>query len=906
MSTPLRKALWLLATTVVLLIVPTQATGGGKVYLVLGSDTAIWEGMDEARYDCLYRLGLYTDPARNTYQVMDPSFRQRFVDSYGQPLKMTWWMMAGNIFRYARNTDVPLPNIMTMYLMKKYHGQNVLANGDELSLHYHTFFWSDYDGDGRWWWNQARTFLECRDDFDVTLAQLFLEEEVFPVSFRSGWHFMDNDWQRYLNQLLPFSMHNDYPVRGVDHTEPLDNVIDWSRAPSQWVPYHPSEDDYQVPGNCAGWNVRSAHFSTTLARGYLDQIFAEADKGIDQVACIWGHLPETDFLSNIARIDSAAHAAAARYPGVTFRYCTAVEAMQRWLGTEDRQPPRLTVQVLSGGEGGQLLIQSDEPLFQPKPVVAVKDVNEDYCLVFAQRVGDRTWQVPLPVRRLAKVGVAVCDTVGNQALFIHRFLPDDLFCDDESGEIEVLAGQWRAVGLGAWGRSALSATVAPGDSAVVRWHPQLSEEALYNVFVQVPSVTMAAREVQLRLSSRGTGAGVCSFPAGLPAGTWVYVGTARLSPGPGTFLEMRAYGGAGGATAVADVAKFSALVRERDLRVQPQVVDLGEVSRRDTVRFSLQLQNWGLQEVTVISCSSAHGVVRATAATPLRVPAMGKVELPACAFWRHPGAAIDSLILVSDDQQRPRLSVPVTARVQNYFVIVDNEDTLHYHEFAQWQYSVAQAYGPTSRYARLNQNPKAYATFTAALELPGVYDLYEIVPTTVNSTNSALYEVSIGDIALDSVVVDQNLGSGSWVQVGRYYFPAGVPVKVRVIDTGKNTNPQGVVLRADALKFALMQEITLVNQPWSRQAPRQFRLEQNYPNPCNARTIISYELAEECHVQLRVYNTAGQEVALLVDEVMPAGRHAVGWDSQEVPSGIYFYRLVTERHVATAKMVVVR
>ena len=156
-------------------------------------------------------------------------------------MKMTWWMMAGNIFRYATNTNMPVPNIMTLYLMKKYHGDNVLANGDELTLHYHTFYWSDYDQDGMYFWNQAKTFLESLDDFNVTLAQFLLEEQVFPVSFRSGWHYMDNDWQNYLDErILPYSLHNDYPHKKTSDPEPIDNIYDWSEAPSAFVPYHPS------------------------------------------------------------------------------------------------------------------------------------------------------------------------------------------------------------------------------------------------------------------------------------------------------------------------------------------------------------------------------------------------------------------------------------------------------------------------------------------------------------------------------------------------------------------------------------------------------------------------------------------------------------------------------------------
>ena len=64
----------------------------GKVYLVLGSDTAIWDAMDVNKYSCTYNLSLFDDPGMNAHRVMDPAFRSQFKDSYGQPMKMTWWM----------------------------------------------------------------------------------------------------------------------------------------------------------------------------------------------------------------------------------------------------------------------------------------------------------------------------------------------------------------------------------------------------------------------------------------------------------------------------------------------------------------------------------------------------------------------------------------------------------------------------------------------------------------------------------------------------------------------------------------------------------------------------------------------------------------------------------------------
>ena len=122
---------------ILVLFITVSGIDAATVYLVLGSDTAIWDGMSTSRHHCTYNQALYTDPSMNAFEVMDPAFRAQYVDSYGQPMKMTWWMMAGNSFRYATNTNFPVPNIMTIYLMKKYHDENVITNGDELSLQSH-------------------------------------------------------------------------------------------------------------------------------------------------------------------------------------------------------------------------------------------------------------------------------------------------------------------------------------------------------------------------------------------------------------------------------------------------------------------------------------------------------------------------------------------------------------------------------------------------------------------------------------------------------------------------------------------------------------------------------------------------------------------------------------------------
>ena len=292
----------------------------GKVYLVVGSDTAIWDGLSLSQYDNRYFRGdLYCDPNGNAYTVMDTSFRNRFRDSYGTPMKMTWWMMAGNVFTLSKNCNIPIRTNITLYLMKKYHQNIIDQYDDQLTLHYHNYYWSDYNGDGQYYWNQGLDFNLNKDDYEETLMKYLIEDDVFPVSFRSGWHYMDNAWQAYQEKFIPFDMSNAYPAHGGDYNEPTNNIIDWSQSPPDFIPYHPNADNYQIPGDLKQWRLRSISFTNiNRTRENLKTMFEEAAKGNDQMACFWSHLPQTDFPDNMQMIDSLAHKYADKYPDVKF------------------------------------------------------------------------------------------------------------------------------------------------------------------------------------------------------------------------------------------------------------------------------------------------------------------------------------------------------------------------------------------------------------------------------------------------------------------------------------------------------------------------------------------------------------------------------------------------------------
>lgn len=88
--------------------------------------------------------------------------------------------------------------------------------------------------------------------------------------------------------------------------------------------------------------------------------------------------------------------------------------------------------------------------------------------------------------------------------------------------------------------------------------------------------------------------------------------------------------------------------------------------------------------------------------------------------------------------------------------------------------------------------------------------------------------------------------------------------------------------------------------------PFDFTLSQNYPNPFNPSTVISYSLPKEGLVTLKVFNTAGQQVAELVNSVQNAGTYNVEFNANDLSSGVYYYRLDGSGLTETKKMILVK
>lgn len=139
--------------------------------------------------------------------------------------------------------------------------------------------------------------------------------------------------------------------------------------------------------------------------------------------------------------------------------------------------------------------------------------------------------------------------------------------------------------------------------------------------------------------------------------------------------------------------------------------------------------------------------------------------------------------------------------------------------------------------------------------------------------------VYITDFALDSVYVY----SPAHERVNEYLVGDG-PVSIAIYDPAPNSIDWQI-----------------------NQLAQGFALSQNYPNPFNPQTTIRFETFKNGEVLLEVYNILGEKILALVHDYLPAGVHVVEWNGknsvgENVPSGIYFYRLQMGSETSVRKM----
>ena len=136
-------------------------------------------------------------------------------------------------------------------------------------------------------------------------------------------------------------------------------------------------------------------------------------------------------------------------------------------------------------------------------------------------------------------------------------------------------------------------------------------------------------------------------------------------------------------------------------------------------------------------------------------------------------------------------------------------------------------------------------------------------------------------------------------------------VSDKISDYMINLNvPQGYeynVVTAHPGESNVVINLTITDVPDnSSNIPKEYSLEQNFPNPFNPTTTISYSIPHTGLVQIKIFNIIGKEVTTLVNEQKRAGKYKTEFNADDLPSGVYLYRLQSGDFVQTEKMILLK
>jgi PKD repeat protein len=162
--------------------------------------------------------------------------------------------------------------------------------------------------------------------------------------------------------------------------------------------------------------------------------------------------------------------------------------------------------------------------------------------------------------------------------------------------------------------------------------------------------------------------------------------------------------------------------------------------------------------------------------------------------------------------------------------------------------------------------------------------------------------------AMTTAVMTQNFpaADSGWVQ---YKYKIGT-----LVPTGSNIyigfREWVTDVANDGASFSLdLVSVSRVNvgiTSFNQELPSTFSLNQNYPNPFNPTTNIQFGLPRNSNVKLIVFDMAGKQISVLLDEYKQAGSYTYSFDGSQLSSGVYFYRIIAGNFVETRKMLLIK
>lgn len=187
----------------------------------------------------------------------------------------------------------------------------------------------------------------------------------------------------------------------------------------------------------------------------------------------------------------------------------------------------------------------------------------------------------------------------------------------------------------------------------------------------------------------------------------------------------------------------------------------------------------------------------------------------------------------------------------------------------------------------------------------GFANIYTSVPAVKLYTNSVRFSATVSPTPPSGSVNVQFIGRDSLTS-----FPDSIQTRISAA-SGTTIGTYTVTILAQGPNGTPRHNRTVTVNVGAtgitgNETPLKFELSQNFPNPFNPTTKITYSVAKQTDVRLIIFDAVGKQITEMVKSDVPAGSYSVDFNATKLGSGVYFYKLITNEFTDTKKMMLVK
>ncbi|MCW3151054.1 hypothetical protein N8H69_00805 [Achromobacter spanius] len=304
---------------------------------------------------------------------MGADFRNQIVDDCGRGWVYSWHCMDHlGLNENPRRKDFGYGNIFRFYEEKI---RETASEFDEINWHFHPLSLTRHP------LHAATSFANSMDILMPTIARRIIDNQWFPTTNRPGFHAERPDSHMFFEQWIPFdyaSQSHESAISAQRDTQ-LGRFGDWSRAPADWLGYHPSHDDYQTPGNCRRWIFRCLNLGTRLRVLQIEHVrdaFRQAREHGSAILAFADH-DYRDIRPDVQTLRAMLQEVRKEFFDVQIRFSGAHEAAQAHVKGEAQavQPLNLELRVEENRVYAKVLAGQ---VFGPQPFLALRTREGQY------------------------------------------------------------------------------------------------------------------------------------------------------------------------------------------------------------------------------------------------------------------------------------------------------------------------------------------------------------------------------------------------------------------------------------------------------------------------------------------------------------------------------------------------